>query len=149
MAWTVPTDFATDQIVTEAHMDAISNNLRYLKGLDGAVAISDSLSVPNGKLLGWSGGATAVRNPYGDLSHFEMGYNNIPLNSTTTINFTTAYKGGTTPKVLVYPPEGTNNDTIHLHAASITVNGFDVHNTDGANAHYVFWIAFGVDTDSP
>lgn len=50
MAWTAPsagTEFAVNEVVTASKMNTkITDNLRYLKGLDGAIALSDRLSIP-------------------------------------------------------------------------------------------------------
>ena len=49
MAFTTPRDWTVGEIVTEAMMDAhIKDNLRYLKGLDGATTLSDALILPDG-----------------------------------------------------------------------------------------------------
>lgn len=49
MGWTTPRDWTVGEIATEAIMDThIKDNLRYLKGLDGAVTLSDALILPDG-----------------------------------------------------------------------------------------------------
>jgi len=49
MAWTTPRDWSVGEVVTEAMMDThIKDNLRYLKGLDGVITLSDSLILPDG-----------------------------------------------------------------------------------------------------
>jgi len=49
MGWTAPRDWTVGEIITEAMMDThVKDNLRYLKGLDGAVTLSDALILPDG-----------------------------------------------------------------------------------------------------
>ncbi len=49
MGWTTPRDWTVGEVVTEDMMDThVKNNLRYLKGLDGAVTLSDALILPDG-----------------------------------------------------------------------------------------------------
>ena len=45
MAWSTPTTRATGYIVTAANWNEFVNDLRYLKGLDGAVAIENALTL--------------------------------------------------------------------------------------------------------
>ena len=46
MAWTAPADFNTGEVVTAAKLNThVRDNLRYLKGLDGAIALDAALSV--------------------------------------------------------------------------------------------------------
>lgn len=48
MAWTAPRTWVAGEIVTAALMNThVRDDLRYLKGLDGAVAIEDDLTVDN------------------------------------------------------------------------------------------------------
>ncbi len=46
MAWTAPATWSVSEIVTASKMNThIKDNLRYLKGLDGAVTIENDLTV--------------------------------------------------------------------------------------------------------
>src|SRR3954452_1865340 len=45
MAWVSPPTFAVSEVVTAARMNILSDDLSYLKGNAGAVAIVDALSV--------------------------------------------------------------------------------------------------------
>jgi len=45
MAWATPTTRSTGYIVTASNWNEIVNDLRYLKGLDGAVAIEDAITL--------------------------------------------------------------------------------------------------------
>jgi hypothetical protein len=67
MAWVAPANpyFNTGDIPSAATLNVITNDLRYLKGLDGAVAIDDRLTLPvasgtNGKRLTFANGATDI-----------------------------------------------------------------------------------------
>jgi hypothetical protein len=72
MGWTAPaaigTDWSVGEVATAAKMNShLSDNLRYLKGLDGAVSIDDRLTIPvtsgtNGKGLRFANGATDIAN---------------------------------------------------------------------------------------
>lgn len=49
MGWSLPRDWTVGEVVTEAMMDThVKDNLRYLKGLDGATTLSDALILPDG-----------------------------------------------------------------------------------------------------
>ena len=49
MAWTSPRTYVVGEIITKSILDThIKDNLRYLKGLDGAVTLSDALILPDG-----------------------------------------------------------------------------------------------------
>lgn len=43
MAWDPPSAFTAGAVLTAAQMNQVRNSLRYLKGLDGAVTLSDAL----------------------------------------------------------------------------------------------------------
>jgi hypothetical protein len=45
MAWATPTTRSTGYVVTAANWNEIVNDLRYLKGLDGAVAIENAVTL--------------------------------------------------------------------------------------------------------
>lgn len=45
MAWSTPTTRATGYVVTAANWNEFVNDLRYLKGLDGAVAIENAITL--------------------------------------------------------------------------------------------------------
>lgn len=45
MAWATPTTRSTGYIVTASNWNEIVNDLRYLKGLDGAVAIENAITL--------------------------------------------------------------------------------------------------------
>lgn len=45
MAWTTPHNFATGEIVVETVMDAMSDNLTYLKGGAGSISLDNDLTV--------------------------------------------------------------------------------------------------------
>ena len=45
MAWVTPTTRATGYVVTAANWNEFVNDLRYLKGLDGLVAIQNALEL--------------------------------------------------------------------------------------------------------
>ncbi len=48
MAWTAPRTWVTSEVVTAANMNsAVRDNLRYLKGLDGAITIEDDIVTSN------------------------------------------------------------------------------------------------------
>lgn len=47
MAWTTPRTWATAEVVTATNMNThLRDNVRYLKGLDGAVVIEDRVTIP-------------------------------------------------------------------------------------------------------
>ena len=49
MAWTAPRTYTAGEIITASILNsAVRDNLRYLKGLDGAVTLSDALILPDG-----------------------------------------------------------------------------------------------------
>lgn len=64
MAWTAPATWSVAEVVTASKMNThIKDNLRYLKGLDGAVIIQDDMSIntttaPNGPLMVVDGSRT-------------------------------------------------------------------------------------------
>lgn len=77
MAWTSPSsgaEFSVGELVTAAKMNTkITDNLRYLKGLDGAVTIDDRMNVPlasgsNGKGLRFGDAS----NQYGNLQAIDL-----------------------------------------------------------------------------
>ena len=78
MAWTAPasgSEFSVGELVTAAKMNSkITDNLRYLKGLDGAVTIDDRVNIPltsgtNGKGLRFGDSSNQYANIQGlDLS---------------------------------------------------------------------------------
>ena len=45
MAWSTPTTRATGYVVTAANWNEFVNDLRYLKGLDGAVSIENAITL--------------------------------------------------------------------------------------------------------
>ncbi|HWP89202.1 MAG TPA: hypothetical protein VNM70_15075, partial [Burkholderiales bacterium] len=45
MAWSAPPTFVVSEVVTAARMNILSDDLSYLKGLAGTVAIQDSMTV--------------------------------------------------------------------------------------------------------
>ena len=45
MAWATPTTRSTGYVVTASNWNEIVNDLRYLKGLDGAVAIQNAITL--------------------------------------------------------------------------------------------------------
>ena len=46
MAWTAPRTYTIGEIITKVILDAhVRDNLRYLKGLDGAVTLDDGLDL--------------------------------------------------------------------------------------------------------
>jgi hypothetical protein len=45
MAWATPTTRSTGYVVTASNWNEIVNDLRYLKGLDGAVAIENAITL--------------------------------------------------------------------------------------------------------
>lgn len=45
MAWATPSSFSVGEVVTATKMNEIRDNLRYLKGLDGAIDLSDALQL--------------------------------------------------------------------------------------------------------
>jgi hypothetical protein len=57
MAWTAPPTFAVSEVVTAARMNILSDDLSYLKGNAGAVAIADRVGI-----------TVAANNTSGDLS---------------------------------------------------------------------------------
>lgn len=61
MAWATPWTATTGQVVTAAQMNAIRDNLRYLKGLDGGIALENGVTVSYA--AGSGGGSTlSLRN---------------------------------------------------------------------------------------
>jgi hypothetical protein len=75
MGWTAPRTWSVGEVVTKAIMDThVRDNLRYLKGLDGAVTIEDRLTLPvasgtNGRGLRFASGA----NDFAGLQGFDDG----------------------------------------------------------------------------
>lgn len=57
MAWATPSTFTTGQVVTAANLNQIRDNLRYLKGLDGAVTIENAIT---SAYAAGSGGASTL-----------------------------------------------------------------------------------------
>ena len=45
MAWATPTTRSTGYVVTASNWNEVVNDLRYLKGLDGAVAIENAITL--------------------------------------------------------------------------------------------------------
>lgn len=76
MAWTAVASpyFSTGQVVNATNMNALSDNLRYLKGTDGPTVLEDRLTIPltsggNGKGLRFGDGTNQYANLQGmDLS---------------------------------------------------------------------------------
>ena len=51
MAWSTPPTFSVGEIPTAAKFNQIRDDLRHLKGLDGAIALNDTIVLPNTKAL--------------------------------------------------------------------------------------------------
>jgi len=68
MAWSAPPTFVVSEVVTATRMNILSDNLSYLKGLSGAVAIQDELQslVPGGGTL------TAQGTSNGSFARYKM-----------------------------------------------------------------------------
>jgi len=60
MAWATPTTRSTGYIVTASNWNEIVNDLRYLKGLDGAVAIENAITLTQIASPGASAGGTVT-----------------------------------------------------------------------------------------
>ena len=62
MAWTAPTSpyFSVGQVVNATNMNVLSDNLRYLKGTDGAVTIDSTVTLPSGLNIGTAAGANGT-----------------------------------------------------------------------------------------
>jgi len=62
MAWSAPkVDFASGNVVTATQMNALGNNLRFLKGLDGDISIEDDVLIANAMgLLGTANADSTV-----------------------------------------------------------------------------------------
>jgi hypothetical protein len=60
MAWATPTTRSTGYIVTASNWNQIVNDLRYLKGLDGAVAIENAITLTQIASPGASAGGTVT-----------------------------------------------------------------------------------------
>jgi hypothetical protein len=60
MAWATPTTRSTGYIVTASNWNEIVNDLRYLKGLDGPVAIENAITLTQIASPGASAGGTVT-----------------------------------------------------------------------------------------
>ena len=60
MAWTTPTTRSTGYVVTASNWNEIVNDLRYLKGLDGPVAIENAITLTQIASPGASAGGTVT-----------------------------------------------------------------------------------------
>jgi hypothetical protein len=60
MAWATPTTRSTGYVVTASNWNEIVNDLRYLKGLDGAVAIENAITLTQIASPGASAGGTVT-----------------------------------------------------------------------------------------
>jgi len=60
MAWATPTTRSTGYIVTASNWNEIVNDLRYLKGLDGPVAIENAITLTQIVSPGASAGGTVT-----------------------------------------------------------------------------------------
>lgn len=59
MPWTAPRDWITGQVVTETDLDThVRDNLRYLKGLDGAIDLNNQVTAP--RLVASNAAANAI-----------------------------------------------------------------------------------------
>jgi hypothetical protein len=60
MAWSTPTTRSTGYVVTASNWNEVVNDLRYLKGLDGAVAIENAITLTQIASPGASAGGTVT-----------------------------------------------------------------------------------------
>jgi hypothetical protein len=60
MAWATPTTRSTGYVVTASNWNEIVNDVRYLKGLDGAVAIENAITLTQIASPGASAGGTVT-----------------------------------------------------------------------------------------
>ena len=60
MTWATPTTRSTGYVVTASNWNEIVNDLRYLKGLDGAVAIENAITLTQIASPGASAGGTVT-----------------------------------------------------------------------------------------
>jgi hypothetical protein len=60
MAWATPTTRSTGYVVTASNWNEIVNDLRYLKGLDGPVAIENAITLTQIASPGASAGGTVT-----------------------------------------------------------------------------------------
>ena len=60
MAWATPTTRSTGYVVTASNWNEIVNDLRYLKGLDGPVAIENAITLTQIASPGASTGGTVT-----------------------------------------------------------------------------------------
>jgi len=60
MAWSTPTTRSTGYVVTASNWNEIVNDLRYLKGLDGPVAIENAITLTQIASPGASAGGTVT-----------------------------------------------------------------------------------------
>ena len=60
MAWATPTTRSTGYVVTASNWNEIVNDLRYLKGLDGPVAIENAITLTQIETPGASAGGTVT-----------------------------------------------------------------------------------------
>ena len=60
MAWATPTTRSTGYVVTAGNWNEIVNDLRYLKGLDGVVAIENAITLTQIASPGASAGGTVT-----------------------------------------------------------------------------------------
>jgi len=60
MAWATPTTRSTGYVVTASNWNEVVNDLRYLKGLDGPVAIENAITLTQIASPGASAGGTVT-----------------------------------------------------------------------------------------
>jgi len=60
MAWATPTTRSTGYVVTASNWNEIVNDLRYLKGLDGPIAIENAITLTQIASPGASAGGTVT-----------------------------------------------------------------------------------------
>lgn len=84
MAWTVGASpyFSTGQVVSATVMNQVWDNLRYLKGSDGAVTIDNTMSLPSGLNVGTATGASGGSLP--NLHIARAGQAGFDVQNTTT-----------------------------------------------------------------
>lgn len=143
MSWTGPTTRATGDVITAAIWNTdIVNNLLYLHGDSGLVAISNEITTQ---------GMRVHRHPYGAARHIESGVVLITTGGSSwgsaSASFTDAFGSAPTVMATLQWFNGGSGMTAQAAASSITTTGCTVNGQPGASwtNQPVGWIAEGAD----